>query len=116
MKYLADENVEKPIVDWLRNQGQDVYYVPEESPSLKDNDIIKIAQKEKRILITNDKDFGELVFRQNKVSKGIILIRASNESSSNKLELVKNVLKKVGDNLEEKFVVVNEAGIRLREI
>lgn len=116
MKYLADENIEKPIVDWLRDKGEDVYYVPEESPSLKDSEIINIAKEENRILLTNDKDFGELVFRQKKVPKGVILIRAANQSSSNKLELIKDLLKKAEKEIEENFVVVNEAGIRIRKM
>ena len=116
MKFLADENIEKSLVEWLRSQGSDVYYVPEESPSIKDNKIIKIARKESRVLITNDKDFGELVFRQKKLTHGIVLIRATDESSENKLELLKNVLYKVGDKVKNKFVVVNESGIRVREI
>jgi len=115
MKFLADENIEKSLVEWLRSQGSDVYYVPEESPSIKDSKIIKIARKESRVLITNDKDFGELVFRQKKLTHGIVLIRATDESSENKLELLKNVLDKVGDKVKNKFVVVNESGIRVRE-
>jgi len=113
---LADENIEKSLVEWLRSQGADVYYVPEENPSIKDDKIIKIARNERRILITNDKDFGKLVFRQKKLTHGIVLIRATDESSENKRKLLKKVLDKVGDKVKNKFVVVNESGIRMREI
>jgi len=58
MKFLIDESVEKPVVDWLRDQKYDVIYVAESSPAITDEEVIKFANCESRILITNDKDFG----------------------------------------------------------
>ena len=115
MKFLIDESVEKPIVDWLRDQKYDVIYVAEISPAITDEEVIKIANSESRILVTNDKDFGELIFRQGKITQGILLIRAVNEESLNKLRLEKEVLKKAKEKLEGNFMVVNEAGIRIRK-
>ena len=63
MKFLIDESVEKPIVDWLRDQKYDVMYVAESSSGITDEEVIRFANSETRILITNDKDFGELIFR-----------------------------------------------------
>jgi predicted nuclease of predicted toxin-antitoxin system len=54
MKFLIDESVEKPIVDWLRDQKYDVMYVAESSSAITDEEVIKIANSESRILITND--------------------------------------------------------------
>jgi len=116
MKFLIDESVEKPIVDWLRNQKYDVIYIAEKSPAITDEEVIRFANSETRILITNDKDFGELIFRQGRITQGILLIRAANEESSNKIRLVKEVLKEVKDKLKGNFVVVNETGIRIRKI
>jgi predicted nuclease of predicted toxin-antitoxin system len=116
MKFLIDESVEKLIVDWLRNQKYDVIYIAEGSSGITDKEVIKIANIESRILITNDKDFGELIFRQGRITQGILLIRAVNEESSNKLRLVKEVLEKAKNNLEGNFTVVNEMGIRIRKI
>ena len=116
MKFLIDESVEKPIVDWLRNQKYDVMYVAESSSGITDEEVIKLANCESRILITNDKDFGELIFRQSRITQGILLIRASNEESLNKLRLVKEVLEKAKNKLEGNFIVVNETGIRIRKI
>jgi len=67
MKFLADESIEKPVIDWLRGQDFDVRYVAEITPSINDEEVIRFANDEGRILITNDKDFGELVFRQSKI-------------------------------------------------
>ena len=116
MKFLIDESVEKPIVDWLRDQKYDVMYVAESSSGITDEEVIRFANSETRILITNDKDFGELIFRQGRTTQGILLIRAANEESSNKIRLVKEVLKEVKDKLKGNFVVVNETGIRIRKI
>ena len=116
MKFFIDESVEKPIVDWLRDQKYDVIYVAESSPAITDEEVIKIANNESRILITNDKDFGELNFRQGRISQGILLIRAVNEESSNKLRIVKEVLEKAKNKLEGNFMVINEVGIRIRKI
>ena len=62
LKFLADVNIEEPIVALLRTKGFDVKWVPEFNPVLDDAALLRIAQTEKRILLTNDKDFGELIF------------------------------------------------------
>jgi len=116
MKFLIDESVEKAIVDWLRDRKYDVIYIAESSPAITDEDVIELANSESRILITNDKDFGELIFRQGKITQGIILIRAANEEPLNKVRLVKEVLEKAKNKLERNFIVVNEMGIRIRKI
>lgn len=116
MKFLADESMEKPVVDWLRDQNFDVKYITEITPSINDEEVIRLANDESRILITNDKDFGELVFRQSKIILGVLLIRATNERSSNKIRLVREVLEKARNKLAGYFVVVNEAGIRMKKI
>ena len=62
IKFLADVNVEKPLVDYLSNQGYDIKWIPDYNCEMFDEDILQLANKEKRILITNDKDFGDLIF------------------------------------------------------
>ena len=116
MKFLADESIEKPVVDWLRGQDLDVRYITEITPSINDEEVIRLANDEGRIPITNDKDFGELVFRQSKIVLGVLLIRAINERASNNIRLVREVLEKARNKLAGYFVVVNEAGIRMKKI
>lgn len=62
MRFLADEGVDKPIVMHLRAAGFDVHYILETYQGAEDEKVLLIAAKEKRILITQDKDFGELVY------------------------------------------------------
>jgi len=81
MKVLADESVEGRIVEFLRDQGHDVLYVTETAPGTPDPQVLEMANREQRILVTNDKDFGELTFMRGEVSAGIVLVRTQSESA-----------------------------------
>ena len=74
MKLLADEGVDRPIVNSLRNAGFDVSYILETNQGAEDDFILSTAYSQKRILITQDKDFGELVYRLEQAHYGVILI------------------------------------------
>jgi len=65
MRFLLDESADFPVAAFLTDRGHDVTSIARDYPSaLEDDEVLSIAQKEQRILITNDRDFGELVFRQ----------------------------------------------------
>src|SRR3989338_10879343 len=98
MKFLLDESADYPLKDFLTQLGYDTTAIVSEYPrSLKDKAVLTIANKEKRILITNDRDFGELVFRQKLPHSGIILLRLRNENLSLKKSRLKHVLTKYPD-------------------
>ena len=71
MKFLADESVDRQIVEGLRQAGFDVGSVTEMKPGIADEIVLERANKEKAILLTADKDFGELIFRLRRLSSGI---------------------------------------------
>jgi predicted nuclease of predicted toxin-antitoxin system len=73
--FLADENIDREIVERLRADGHDVLWVAELDRGLDDEAVLAMASKDGRALVTADKDFGELVFRQGRASAGVILIR-----------------------------------------
>ena len=75
MRFLADEGVDGVVVEVLRGSGFDVSYVAELAPGLPDPEVLAIASTEGRILITADKDFGELVVRRRQASQGVLLLR-----------------------------------------
>ena len=77
MKLLADENVHKEIVAALRSDGHDVLWVVESGLAGSDDiTLLELARSEGRIIITSDKDFGELVeFDTQMLPVGIILLR-----------------------------------------
>ncbi len=75
MRLLGHENVAGPVVDALRAAGHDIVWVHEESPGLDDDAILRLAQQQQRIVLTFDKDFGELAFRTGVATYGVILVR-----------------------------------------
>ena len=75
MKFLADECCDHGLVGALRQSGHDVLYVLESKRGATDEDVLALAFDDRRIIITEDKGFGELVYRLKKPAHGIILIR-----------------------------------------
>jgi predicted nuclease of predicted toxin-antitoxin system len=67
MKFLADENIDQQIVKALRDRGHEVLYVAEMERGVDDDFLSELANEEETVLITADKDFGEIVFRQGQV-------------------------------------------------
>lgn len=114
MKFLADEGIDRSIVDGLRVIGFDVYYVIEEVRGLDDETILQIAIDEKRILITKDKDFGELVFRLNKGHAGVVLLRLEGMSTRERADMVGSLILKYKMQLQNSFTVIQKKVIRIR--
>ncbi|MBI4749155.1 MAG: DUF5615 family PIN-like protein [Acidobacteria bacterium] len=112
MRFLVDECTGPAVARWLRSSGHDVYSVFEESRGSDDDDVMKKAFEENRILITNDKDFGEKVYREGKSHHGIILLRLSDERSPNKIERLRILLEENADTLQDQYVVVTESKIK----
>ena len=69
MILLVDESVDRQVVDRLREDGHTVSYVAEMDPGISDDDVLSLANEKEAVLLTADRDFGELIFRQKKVSK-----------------------------------------------
>lgn len=77
MNLLADENLDRQIVERLRQDGHFVWYVAEMEPGISDDIVLNLANQEEALLLTGDKDFGELVFRLRRIALGVVLIRLS---------------------------------------
>jgi len=112
IKFIADVNIEKAIIDYLIEKGYDVKWVPDYNCEILDEDLLDLAKIEKRILITNDKDFGELIFLQKKLSTGIILIRVKGQRAADKVILLKKLLKNYKDKLLNNFVIITDRKLR----
>ena len=113
IKFIADVNIEKVIVDLLLENGYNVKWIPDYDCEMLDADILDMANTEKRILVTNDKDFGELTFLQKKLSTGIILIRVKGQRPQDKIKAMKRLLKNYSDKLLYHFVVITKKKIRI---
>src|SRR5262245_26243497 len=111
-KIVADESVDFRIIVALRKLGIDVYAICEEQRSITDEQVLAIANNLNALLITEDKDFGELVFRLRLPHKGILLIRITDES---KISKVTEAIIKNYNELCERFSVINEKKLRIKE-
>ncbi len=77
MNLFCDESIDRQIVDRLRKDGHSILYVAELSPGITDDQVLAQADALQAPLLTADKDFGELVFRQRRASSGVILATAN---------------------------------------
>ena len=114
MNLIADENVDKLIVETLRQDGHNVLYIAEFSPSIDDKTVLEQANQNGALLITEDKDFGELVFRQGQIHTGVILIRLDGLSKQAKAKSILNVFANQGSQLLEAFSVISPGRVRIR--
>lgn len=113
MRFLVDECTGPTVAKWLKNLQHEVFSVYDEARGLDDESIIKKANLENYILITNDKDFGEIVFRMRKPHKGIILLRLEDERPENKIAVLKRIFENYSDSLTNNFTIATERTIRI---
>jgi predicted nuclease of predicted toxin-antitoxin system len=112
LQFLADESCDFAVVRALRANGYDVLAVGEYMQQSVDKDLIEQAYQENRILLTEDKDFGWLVFASHSVSAGVILIRFPNNLRSSLGQWVLQLVEKHGGELKNAFVVVQPGQVR----
>ena len=110
-----DECTGTSVVACLRGEGHDAVAVVEIMPEADDAEILDRAVSEGRIVVTNDKDFGEMVFRNGLAHLGVVLLRLRDERAANKVRMMKVVLAQVGERLRNHYVVATESGIRVRK-
>ena len=114
MIILADESVDAPVVVRLRNDGHTVESVAEMSPSVSDDIVLDRANATNAILMTGDKDFGEMVFRVGHATSGVILVRLSGLSPQRKAEIVSDALRQHEADMAGAFTVVSSGLVRIR--
>jgi predicted nuclease of predicted toxin-antitoxin system len=114
MIFLADEGVDGPVVKHLRENGYDVTYIAEMATGIDDETILELAKNENRILITRDKDFGELVYRLQKIHSGIILTRLAGIDAKTKAQMVLKVIEDYEEELSGAFTVIQPGIVRIR--
>ena len=115
MRFMVDECTGPAVAEWLRNHDHKVFSVFEEARGTGDDDIIQKAFEEDWILITNDKDFGEKVYRDGRFHKGIILLRLEDERPQSKIQVLSQLLHTYRDRLSDAFVVVTEKQVRFAQ-
>jgi predicted nuclease of predicted toxin-antitoxin system len=114
MQFIVDESTGAAVVEYLRAAGHDVLAVAEVMPQAEDQAILTRAEDEARTLVTNDKDFGELVFRSGHGHHGVVLLRLHDESPANRVRVMKAILGQYLDRLPAHFTVATEGRVRIR--
>lgn len=114
LAFIADENVDAAIVARLRADGLDVAAVSEMDPGIDDDRVLAIANEQTRILITSDRDFGELVFRLGQATAGILLLRLAGLSAGQRTDLISSAIAEHGAELAGAFSVIAPGVMRIR--
>jgi predicted nuclease of predicted toxin-antitoxin system len=116
MRIIANENVAATVIFELRKRGHDVNWIKESNPRASDDVVLATAQSEQRLVLTHDKDFGELAFRYGlPASCGVLLIRLSGAGRQTDIDQVLNVI----DSREDwagQFSVASRGRLRMRPL
>ena len=115
MRFLIDVGVGKKVEKWLIENGYDAKAIRDINASMKDVDILKLAVSENRMIITMDKDFGELVYNSGLLHSGVLILRLEDATGEEKVEIVGKILTRFSDKIEGKFCVYQDGRLRIRK-
>jgi predicted nuclease of predicted toxin-antitoxin system len=113
LKFLIDIGVGKKVEQWLKDNGYDMKAVRDSDPKATDGTILKTAVSESRMVMTMDKDFGELVFKSGKSHAGVLILRLEDANGNEKVEAVKTIMEEHEDKLYGKFCVFQSGRLRI---
>lgn len=116
MVFIADESVDFGIVKILKQKGYNIVSILKDFQGITDEEDIAIAVKHKALILTEDKDFGELTYCLNFTHYGVFLIRLVDMDRSERINLVVRTLVSHVDKFENKFTVLNKNDIRIRPL
>jgi predicted nuclease of predicted toxin-antitoxin system len=115
-RFLADESCDFAVVRALRDAAFDVVAVVERSPGATDDEVIALSVKERRVLLTEDKDFGQLVFAANREAAGVILVRFPASARGSLGVRVVETVQREQDRLSGAFVVLQPRRTRITRL
>jgi predicted nuclease of predicted toxin-antitoxin system len=113
MNFVADESCAGPVVRALREAGHDVLAIAEVAKGMADEHVLERALQENRVLITEDRDFGELVYAHGHSSAGVILVRLHSGLRRNKPAVVLEAVTRLGPRLRQAFTVIEAGRVRV---
>jgi len=113
LRLLADESVHMAVVRELRSAGQDVLAIVEDRPGSSDEEVAALANSDHRVLLTEDRDFGRLVYAQLAAAEGVVYMRYSAGTRRDFARSVVNLIADEGDRLIGAFVVMHPGRIRI---
>ena len=113
MNFMADESCAGPVIRALRDAGHDVVAIAEVARGATDEQVLERALNENRVLITEDRDFGELVYARGRSSPGVILVRFHSRARQAKPATVVEAVAKLSSRLRDAFTVVESGRARI---
>ncbi len=111
---VADENIPAPVVEALRAAGHEVTYISEVAPTIDDDAVLALALGSGAVLVTADKDFGELVYLRRLATAGVVLLRLGDVPDEEQARIVTALLDGHQTELISAFTVVTPARVRIR--
>lgn len=116
MKLLANENFPLKSIIYLNSQGFDISAIGKDNPSIKDNEVMNIAIKEERTILTFDRDYGELIFKHNmKPPKGVIYLRLDQYEADEPGKVIEELIYLNEYSFDNALTVIDMNGIRQRK-
>ena len=115
IRFIVDMGVSKKVEDWLSKNDYDIKAIRDIDPRMRDIDVLRLAVTEKRMVITMDKDFGELVFNSGLNHYGVLLLRLEDANSDKKVKTIQEILEKYEDKLQNNFCVYQNEKLRIRK-
>jgi predicted nuclease of predicted toxin-antitoxin system len=114
MKFLANENLPFPSIEFLRNNNVDIISIAEQHPGISDEEVMEIAINDQRTIVTHDSDYGELIYKRGyKPTAGVVYLRIYGFEPEDQgkilLDLINRNLK-----FENSFTVISKGAIRQR--
>ena len=114
LKFLVDVGVSKKVEKWLIENGYDAKAVRDMNPKAKDSEILQLAVVENRMVITMDKDFGELVYNSGMKHSGVLILRLEDANGAQKVEIIKKILSEYTGKIQNKFCVFQDGRLRIK--
>jgi predicted nuclease of predicted toxin-antitoxin system len=112
MKLLLDAHISRPMMAWLESQGHDCVHISLLEAGMADEAVLRLAYEQQRILLTADKDFGELIFKRALPAVGVVLLRFTVASEAERLALLQRFWPIIERSAPGHFVVVTDRAIR----
>ncbi|HLP46520.1 MAG TPA: DUF5615 family PIN-like protein [Candidatus Deferrimicrobium sp.] len=115
LKLLIDVGVGIKVDAWLKQKNHDIRSIRDLDPRMPDVEILKIAMFEKRLIITMDKDFGELIYKSKWPHSGVLLLRLEDERAEEKIKIIEAILNDYSSKIANKFSVFKNNRLRIRQ-
>lgn len=114
LKFLVDVSAGSALEKYLQEKGYDTKAVRDINPRMADEKIIRIAISEERMIITMDKDFGELVYHFSMRHYGVLLLRLEDATGVEKVKVVEEIIGKYSSQISNNFCVFQNGRLRIR--